>query len=110
MWSCSELFARDLKAIVEKAQGHQTNKKVWESVHPECDNISHPSRVLVPCLSPSLPAACGPCAAHEAFMACFNPPLSEPHLPDQHWVPRWGLCSHFAGTLFLSPHTATNCL
>lgn len=68
MWSCRELFARDLKATVEKAQGHQTNKKVWESAHPEFDHTSHPLHWRVPCLSlPLLPGAQGPSTA-----LCFS--------------------------------------
>lgn len=69
MWSCSELFARDLKAAVEKAQGHQTNKKVWESVHPEFDNTSHSLLLAGPLPLPLLPRAHGPSVAHGLFMA-----------------------------------------
>lgn len=68
MWSCRELFARDLKATVEKAQGHQTNKKSFGRAR--ILNLITPP---IPCAGslplPLLPGAQGPREAHQLFVA-----------------------------------------
>lgn len=75
MWSCSELFARDLKATVEKAQGHQTNKKKKFGRACILNLITPPipcSWRLGPLPLPLLPAAHGPRVAHGAMRLIFS--------------------------------------
>lgn len=110
MWSCSELFARDLKATVEKAQGHQTNKKVWESVHSEFDNTSYPLQLVgaLPMPLPHLPTANGPNVGHRLSMAHGNAPSDKAYFQHSYCIPQHGTQGHFAGTFSSSQPTTTH--
>lgn len=107
MWSCRELFARDLKATVEKAQGHQTNKKVWESAHPEFDHTSHPLHWRVPCLSLSCLELRVP-AQHSAFHGTPRTLRNEAHFQHAHCIPQCSTQGPSTGTLPRSQSPTTN--